>query len=253
MTSGFRDALVGLPVYEPTRFVYQSLFNRGAVLRRKQRREFYSAFLRRGDLVFDVGANLGNYAEALCAVGATVVAIEPDPRNLKVLRRRLKTECVHIEPCALGSSEGTAELRIASDRVDISTLSAQWAENMKAHWQGTVRVQVRTLDSIAKDYGIPKYVKVDAEGYDAEVLRGMSFRPQIVSFEFLPEDMRIARECIQLLREFSFNFVIEQRSRFELNRWVSSEEMLTVLSAPPKGVLYGDVFASLQVYPLVTP
>jgi hypothetical protein len=55
--------------------------------------------------------------------------------------------------------------------------------------------------------------------------------------------MRIARECIQLLREFSFNFVFEQRSRFELNEWVSSEEMLTVLSAPPKGVLYGDVFA----------
>lgn len=243
MASTFRDALVGLPVYAPIRFVYQSLFNRDAVLRRKFRRQFYSTFLRPGDLVFDVGANLGNYAEALCAVGATVVAIEPDPRNLKVLRKRLKSEHVYIESCALGSSEGTGDLRIASDRVDVSTFCERWVENQNVEWQGTVRVRVRTLDSIANKYGIPKYVKVDAEGYDAEVLRGMSFRPEIVSFEFLPEHMDVARECIRLLPECAFNFVIEQQSRFELDRWVSSEEILTVLLNLPETVLYGDVFA----------
>lgn len=236
MTPSIRDMLVGLPVYRPARFIYQSLFDRGAVLRRKYRRKFYSAFIHPGDLVFDVGANLGNYTEALLAVGATVVAIEPDPRNLKILRKRLKSEYVQIEPCALGRTEGTAELRIASDRGDVSTLSDQWAENPEAHWQGTVQVQVRTLDSIAKDHGIPKYVKVDAEGYDAEVLRGMSFRPEMASFEFLPRDLKCASECIQLLREFSFNFVIEERSRFELDQWVSSEVILAVLSALPAGI-----------------
>src|SRR5882762_1198354 len=243
MTTSLRDVLVGLPVYVPIRFVYQSLFNRDAILRRKARRQFYSSFLQPGDLVFDVGANLGNYAEALCAVGATVVAIEPDPRNVKVLKRRLQSDHVHIEPCALGRSQGTADLHIASDRVDISTLSSRWVETQKADWQGTVRVPVRTLDAIAKEYGIPKYVKVDAEGYDAEVLRGMSsFRPEIVSFEFLPDDMGVARECIQLFPECAFNYVIEQRSRFELNRWVNGEEILPALLDLPKTVLYGDVF-----------
>jgi FkbM family methyltransferase len=149
MPATLRDVLVGLPVYVPVRFVYQALFDRDAVLRRKCRRQFFSAFLRPGDLVFDVGANLGNYAEALRAVGATVVAIEPDPRNLKVLKKRLKGGRVYIEPCALGRSEGTADLRMASDRVDISTLSERWAQSQKADWQGTVRVPVRTLDSIA--------------------------------------------------------------------------------------------------------
>jgi FkbM family methyltransferase len=243
MTSALRDTLIGFPVYKLFRLVYQSLFDRGAVLRRKCRREFYSAFIRPGDLVFDVGANLGNYAEALSGVGATVVAIEPDPRIVKILRKRLRSGNVRIEQCALGRNEGTAELRIASDRDDVSTLSDQWAQNTKAHWQGTVRVQVRTLDSIANSYGIPKYVKVDAEGYDAEVLRGMSFRPQIVSFEFLSVDLRIARECVQLLRDWSFNFVIEERSRFELNQWVNGEEVLTAISALSEDVVYGDVFA----------
>jgi hypothetical protein len=104
---------------------------------------------------------------------------------------------------------------------------------------------------MAKEYGIPKYVKVDAEGYDAEVLRGMSFRPEIVSFEFLPDDMDVARECIQLFPECAFNFVIEQRSRFELNQWVSSEEILTALLDLPKTVLYGDVFTKSPTKPVL--
>lgn len=243
MNSVLRDTLVGLPLYKPARFVYQTLFDRAAVLRRKRRREFYSSFVQPGDLVFDVGANLGNYAEALCSIGALVVAIEPDPRNAKLLRKRLKGEHIHIEQCALGSKEGAAELHIALDRNDVSTLSDQWAESMKAQWHGTVQVQVRTLDFLASNYGIPKYVKVDAEGYDAEVLRGMSFRPQLVSFEFQPVDLRIAQECIELLRECSFNIVVEERSRFELNQWVDGKEILAVVSSLPGDVTYGDVFA----------
>jgi hypothetical protein len=155
----------------------------------------------------------------------------------------MQGQSVRIEQCALGRSEGTAELRIASDRDDVSTLSDRWAENTKADWQGTVQVQVRTLDSIATQHGVPKYVKVDAEGYDAEVLRGMSFRPEMVSFEFLSVDLRIVRECIQLLGGWSFNFVIEERSRFELNQWVDGEEILTAISALSGDILYGDVFA----------
>ena len=235
--------LIGLPAYTPGRFIYQSLFDKAAILRRKNRQEFYAAFVQPGDIVFDVGANLGNYSEAFRAVGATVVAIEPDPRNVKMLRKRLKGEHFHIVPCALGRSEGTAELRIASDRDDVSTLSNQWADLTEAHWQGSVQVQVKTLDSIAEEFGIPKYVKVDAEGYDAEVLRGMSFRPLMVSFEYLPRDLRIARECTELLGEFSFNFVIEERSRFELDQWVCKEEILSVLSTLDSSILYGDVFA----------
>ncbi len=243
MISRLRGILIGFPIYSAARSIYQSLFDKEAVLRRNVRREFYSSFIHPGSLVFDVGANLGNYAEALIAIGATVVAVEPDPRNLKILRKRLKSDRAHIVPCALGKGEGTAELRFASDRDDVSTLSDQWVEITEAHWQGTVQVRVRTLDSLAYDYGIPKYVKVDAEGYDAEVLRGMSFRPEMVSFEFLPRDMKTAQECTKLLHEYLFNFVIEERSRFELENWVSSEEIHTVLASLPKGVLYGDVFA----------
>ena len=243
MISAVRDTLVGLPAYEPLRFVYQALFDREAVFRRKRRIEFYSTFIRPRDLVFDVGANLGNYAEALCQVGAAVIAIEPDPHNLKILAKRLRYRNVHIEPCAIGKTEGTAHLHVAADRRDASTISAQWAKRTNARWQGTVKVPLRTLDSIAKEHGTPEYVKVDAEGYDAEVLRGMSFRPRMLSFEFLSADLNVAQECIRLLREWSFNCVLEERSRFELSRWVTSDDITSLVSGLSERVAYGDIFA----------
>jgi FkbM family methyltransferase len=235
-------ALVGSPVYKAIRYSYQAAFDREAIHRRKRRRNFYSQFITAGDLVFDVGANLGNYAEAFCALRAVVVAIEPDPRNLAVLHKRLKGKLVHIEPCAIGRNNGTAELYI-SDRNDVSTLSAQWVENTEAKWEGKVQVQVRTLDSLASQYGIPSYVKVDAEGFDYEVLCGMSFEPSMLSFEFLPADLTVAKQCISALEKRSFNFVVEEQFTFHLSTWVNASEVLRVLSALPCGTMYGDVFA----------
>jgi FkbM family methyltransferase len=239
------QVLVGSPAYKALRYTYQAAFDREAIDRRKRRRKFYSQFISAGDLVFDVGANLGNYAEAFCALGAVVVAIEPDPRNVAVLRKRLKDECVHIEPCAIGKNNGTGELHI-SDRNDVSTLSAKWTENTQTKWVGKIPVPVRTLDSLASQYGVPKYVKVDTEGFDYEVLCGMSFEPSILSFEFLSADLNVARNCISALEGRLFNFVVEEQSRFHLGTWVNSSELLRHLSALPREALYGDVFARWQ-------
>jgi FkbM family methyltransferase len=236
-----RELLVSLPIYRPTRFLYQQLFDRDAIVRRRDRRVFYSSFVHPGDLVFDVGANLGNYSEALLAIGANVVAIEPDPRNQGILRKRFGSSVV-LEACALGRTEGFADLHLA-DRDDMSTLSAEWAASMKAQWQGSVRVVVKTLDLIAQSYGVPTYVKIDAEGYDAEILASMSFCPEMVSFEFVPGSLTVTQSCIELLEKFQFNYVIEERSRFELDRWVDHSEIETGLAALPIEIMYGDVFA----------
>ena len=238
-----RDAFLASPLYKPLRYVYQSIFDREAIRRRARRRQFYSNLLKPGDLVFDVGANLGNYTEAYCAVGAEVVAVEPDPRNVEVLRKRLRRDNVHIEGCALSSREGTGELHIAKTRNDLSTISNHWQGITEADWSGTVRVQVRTLDSLAKQYGTPKFVKVDAEGHDAEVLRGMSFAPALVSFEFLPDNLSVAMECLPLLKGREFNLVVEEESNFILDRWVTAREIEARMVALQGTARYGDVFA----------
>lgn len=241
--SGLRERMIGWPVYRGLRFGYQTLFDQQAVDRRRRRCQFYSALLMPNDLVFDVGANLGNYAESLCQVGARVIAIEPDPRNVEILRRRLKSKRVHIESCAVGSQAGTAELHMAAYAGEVSTLSPDWADSANCGQKMSVRVV--TLDAVAAKYGMPRYVKIDTEGYDAEVLRGMSFRPPLLSFEFVPARLSVARDCAGILEGFQFNWIAEENSRLELEHWVGKDEILNCLTSLPAHILYGDVFARL--------
>ncbi|HEV2272857.1 MAG TPA: FkbM family methyltransferase, partial [Acidobacteriaceae bacterium] len=124
----------------------------------------------------------------------------------------------------------------------VSTLFPQYAENSDEGYSN-ITVQVRTLDWLREKYGAPKYVKIDTEGSDAEVIRGMSFQPAMLSFEFLPEDLSVARKCVEQLPDRRFNYVLEQQARYALEDWVTAEQISRVLEDVPKTVFYGDVFA----------
>jgi hypothetical protein len=96
---------------------------------------------------------------------------------------------------------------------------------------------------MAERYGIPKYVKIDTEGYDAEVLKGMSFRPEMVSFEYAPLALDVAARCIEPMAGYEFNFTLGEKAKFELGQWVNGKEIIERLRAVPVSVFYGDVFA----------
>ena len=107
----------------------------------------------------DVGANVGAYSLRAASIGMKVYAFEPNPENVKVLKRNTEINRLSIEllECALGSSEGNAKL---SPNGALSRVSAD----------GAVPVQVRTLDSF--DLPTVDLLKVDVEGYELEVLKG---------------------------------------------------------------------------------
>ena len=96
----------------------------------KQRKlRLYSKFLRRGDLCFDVGANIGNRTDAFLEIGAQVIAVEPQTECARILREKF-----HANPnftlveAALGDSEREADMLI-SNASTISSLSPEWVQS----------------------------------------------------------------------------------------------------------------------------
>jgi len=238
-----RKLLIGSVLFRPARFGYQSLFDRAATSRRRARKRLYSQFIHPGDLVFDVGANIGNYSETFLSLGARVVAVEPDPRNLAMLQRRF-ADRVFIESCALGRKDGAAELHMcANDKV--STLSEEWVKAFKAEWNETTTVAVSTLDALKTKYGAPQHVKIDSEDYDYEVLCGMSFMPDSLSFEFHLGRLTVTRSCLERLRGRKFNFTMANDCVLQIDRWVDSDDMSMRLSGLPmiENLDFGDVFS----------
>jgi FkbM family methyltransferase len=125
-------------------------------------RELLSS-VRPGDVVADVGANVGLYAVALARrVGATgrVIAYEPDAGNAELLRRNL----------ALNDVEGVVEVReaaVGSERGEIPFLSDR--QQSRFDPGGTSRVRVVTLDDELERVAL---LKIDVEGFEGAVLQG---------------------------------------------------------------------------------
>src|SRR4029453_15878158 len=113
--------------------------------------------------------------------GARVIAIEPQPDCLRVLRLFFgRNTGVTIVPVAVGRRAGKAGLALPRHTPPVSSMSPNWIESVTAdrrfarvHWDRSVDVEVTTLDELIADYGVPAFCKIDVEGFDPKVFRGV--------------------------------------------------------------------------------
>lgn len=234
--------------YLPLREIYQRAFNHAWAHDRTARRDFYRELVRPGSLVFDVGANVGEHSYTFLQLGAGVVAVEPNPNCCARLRtlghkRRLAIRCE-----AAGERQAEVALFIG-DHSGHSTVSEGWKERASQNdpgcsWGGTVTAQMNTLDRIRQEHGMPDFIKIDVEGYEVNVLRGMSFRPPALSFEFHAYAPELVRDCL-LLPVFesrcSFNLVLGDAWQFVWRDWRDKNAVLDYTSSLT-GNVFGDVY-----------
>jgi FkbM family methyltransferase len=248
--------LYGLGLYGPARAIYGLTAGRKAKRGRKLKRDFFTQLLAPGDLVFDVGANLGSYAEIFASLGAHVIALEPNPDCVSHIRRSYPGESIDVVNTAVGSSAGVATIRLAQ-RSDMSSMSEEWIRAIRdaqqiedSVWANQIAVPVITLDSLIARYGAPKYIKIDVEGFEENVLEGLSTQPPILSFEFNTNFLEAAVRCLGRLRnpsDCSFNFVIGEPFKFELDKWVALNQLCLNLQSLEKGFGYGDIFVRSSI------
>jgi FkbM family methyltransferase len=153
-------------------------------------------------VAFDVGAHHGIFSEVLLAAGFEVHALEPSPGVFKELVRRLGSRAgFKAHQVAAGSAEGEAELGLVTDptgNYGDPTRYGSIADLPLAPGlvrSGSVKVRVRRLDDLVRDLGItpPSIIKVDAEGTDLEVMRGLgALRPAVLQVEFWDETVPLS-------------------------------------------------------------
>jgi FkbM family methyltransferase len=214
---------------------------------------FYSKLIKRGDLCFDVGAYMGKFTEVLMELGAKVVCVEPQEACLRQLQSSFgNNKNVIIIPKALGEFEGEGELMISEKTPGISTMSAEYRNAPELawfKWTRTKRVPITTLDKLIASYGLPKYCKIDVEGFEAHVLKGLSKPIRFVSFEFHKWCFEEAKECVRRLLQIGnveFNFMFGESMNFMLQKWVSPEELYKKIVERPlsdEGFFWGDIYA----------
>jgi FkbM family methyltransferase len=187
-------------------------------------REFYSVLLPKGAVVFDIGANIGTMTRVFASEGAKVIAVEPNPDCIRHIERTTSRDTVEVLQAAVGEVNGLGVIRISDRKDKMSSLSAEWREavakdnrDYAGMWKREITVPVITLDTLIHRYGLPFYIKIDVEGYEEHVLRGLSGLPALLSLEFnrlLLEPILRALDSA-VFAEASFNFTLIDPVRFE--------------------------------------
>lgn len=218
-------------------------------------RRFYRTLLTPGDVVIDVGAHLGTRARAMRSVGARVIALEPQHPFTAFLRATLPRDMVLINAAA-GGSEATGQLAVSSRHPTVSSLrtdfvaeAASVAGFEQVSWNDSQEVAVVTLDSVIAEHGMPRYIKIDVEGFEEEVLAGLSTPIELISVEFLPGFPQLSLVLVDRLMElgdYRFNPVIGETGQFAWAEWKSAEATKEWLHSLPPESGSGDLFARNQ-------
>ncbi|MFH1547337.1 MAG: FkbM family methyltransferase [bacterium] len=211
-------------------------------------RKIYSEFISPGDLVFDVGANVGDYSKLFAEMGAKVVSFEPQPSCAEKLRNRFeKTRKVTIEEKGLGSKKCTLPFFISSKSNTTSTFSREWKSSCRfkeRSWDKEIKVSVTTLDNMIKKYGKPSFIKIDVEGFELDVLSGLSKYLPAMSLEFGMEYFDSTEKCIKKLMTLGnpqFNYVSFVGTGYALEKFVTGGQLIGIMKQKRKN-FGGDIY-----------
>jgi len=206
-------------------------------------------FLNPGDLFFDVGAHLGSKSKELIKNNINVVMIEPQPECLEELRKLYSDNpSVTIVPMGLGKSKQKLEMSINSKMPVISTFAKHWKTGRfsDSTWDQKIIVDITTLDDLIKKYGNPKFIKIDVEGFEHEVLLGLTKKSGIISFEFASEFIEDAFKSIDYLVSLGysdFNYSLGERRKF-FTTWSNANTIKDYIRENIKNdnLLWGDFY-----------
>ncbi len=216
----------------------------------------YARFMGAGDLVFDIGAHVGDRVSSFRRLGARVVALEPQPLAMRALRLiHGRDDGVVLFPAAAAAKSGMLQLKLNTANPTVSTVSARFIAGAEGApgwegqvWDEEVGVNAVTLDELIAQMRSPRFIKIDAEGFEDEVLAGLGRAVPALSFEFTTIATDVALRCLERLSslaDYRYDVAMGESQRLTFERPVRVAQMAQFLKALPHSANSGDIYAQL--------
>jgi|TARA_R110002051_G_scaffold24827_2_gene61237 FkbM family methyltransferase len=228
--------------------------------------------------VFDIGFNVGEFSQSciLKHPSCEIVAVEANPSLIPSIKPEWQRSINLLNLACSDKAGEEIDFYIEEKQSGISTASVDFIDNSRftkgskylptdsATWNAPIKVKTTTLDSLIKEYGKPDFIKVDVEGYEYNVAKGLTSRANMIGFEWHEEDFESVEKTVDHFLslgylEFGVVGYFEQDVPDEItfsdegdpymkfpNKFVGSKILMSSLSKiidPSRRVYYGMFYA----------
>lgn len=219
-------------------------------------RALYGQFVQAGDLCFDIGANMGSRVSSFLMLNAKVVAVEPQQICFKELEKVFVNYPVTLVNKGVGAKEEVKDFYMSSNHL-MSSFSEEWIEGTKKmftndNWDRVEKMQITTLDKMIAEYGEPQFIKIDTEGFEVEVLKGLSSPIKALSVEYtLPDPHQKNLACIEKLASLYnadavYNLCRDEAYSMHFPTWQTVESIKNLITSEAFNRVnfgnYGDIY-----------
>lgn len=205
----------------------------------------YAPFIKRGDLVFDIGANRGTKTVIFRQLGAWVVAVEP----LLAFGNEFVPEFWYrhgedgdVVPIGRAiTAEPEVTISINQFMPWCSSIDRAWMTESRhapkfgeSYYVPTTLIERKVrgvpLDTLIKVYGLPSFVKVDVEGAEDSAVKTLSYPVRGINMEFHQDWIPIAAiEHMDALGPYEWNYCLDNRGEFIMPEWTCRGHLLDYL------------------------
>lgn len=162
-------------------------------------------------IAFDIGANIGQTVDKLLPNYDKIICFEPNPNLVTIIKDKFfNNDKVTIEELGLSDKIEIKKFNISNSHV-VSTFSEDWINNSRFtnvyNWDISIDVKTTTLDEVIDKYGTPYFIKIDVEGYEYEVFKGLTklLENTYFAFEWAEEQYKIVNKTVKYLKGLGYN------------------------------------------------